>query len=82
MTVPETPSPDVVAAKRNHRHNLARQATIGAMKAKSKQVQSLSLQYQRVRMLSARSVLAHEQGHMHPLVNPTSLPGAGVRAIE
>ncbi|CAL5218690.1 g399 [Coccomyxa viridis] len=37
MTVPETPSPDVLAAKRNRRHNLARQATVGAMKAKSKQ---------------------------------------------
>ncbi len=41
MTVPETPSPDVLAAKRNRRHNLARQATVGAMKAKSKQVRSL-----------------------------------------
>ena len=39
MTVPETPSPDVLAARRNRRQNLARQATIGAMKAKSKQVQ-------------------------------------------
>ena len=38
MTVPETPSPEVMAAKRNRRHNLARQATAGAQKAKSKQV--------------------------------------------
>ena len=38
MTVPETPSPDVVAAKRKGRSNLGRQAGMGALKAKSKQV--------------------------------------------
>lgn len=38
MTVPETPSPDVVAAKRKGRSNLGRQAGMDALKARSKQV--------------------------------------------
>lgn len=42
MTVPETPSPDVVAAKRKGRSNLGRQAGVGALKARSKQVGSPS----------------------------------------
>ena len=70
MTVPETPSPDVVAAKRKGRSNLGRQAGMGALKARSKQVCS---PFQRV-LFTREFRLMH--GHANP--QPSSAWSGGL----